>query len=123
MIKYTEDFEQLWVNYPNRAGGNPKRKAFMALQARIKQGYEYSDIMEGVMRYATYCKAMALIGSPFVQQTSTFLGLNEAWEESWSVPQKEVKESNEQKGKRLGIPAKVGESMAEWETRIQQARG
>jgi len=121
-MNYSEEFEALWNLYPKRAGGNPKRKAHMALQARIKQGYDYGDIMEGVKRYATYCKVMALIGSPFVQQTATFLGLNEAWEEDWDIPQKEVKETIDQKGKRLNMPARIGESMDDWQKRIAQAR-
>ena len=54
---------------------------------------------------------------------STFFSANtESWMEMWEIPQKEVKESIEQKGKRLRMPARVGESMDEWQRRIAQAR-
>lgn len=121
-MEYPEEFEQLWQIYPKRAGGNPKRKAYIAFNARLKQGYEYSDIKAGLLRYIEYCKGTAVIGSPYVQQAATFFGLNEAWEEDWDLPEPEIKETIEQKGARLGIQARPGESMESYTRRIQQAR-
>ena len=124
MNKYTEDFERLWKIYPKRAGGNPKPRAFKAYNAILKQGHTHSDIKEGLERYAAFCKGTAVIGSPYVMQAATFFSANtESWLEDWDLPKQEVKETTEQKGRRLNMPARVGESMEEWERRIAQARG
>lgn len=123
MIKYTEDFEQLWGIYPKRAGNNPKPKAFKAFTARLKEKVLYSDLQAGLLRYYIFCKDTGILNSSYVMHASTFFSANtEAWEEPWDIPKKEVKESIDQKGKRLGMPARVGESMDEWQRRIQQAR-
>lgn len=85
-IEYTPEFEALWEIYPKRAGGNPKRKAFMAFQKRTKEGYEYDEIKDGLIRYATFCEKTAKIGSEFVMQAATFFGLNECFLEDWELP-------------------------------------
>lgn len=123
MIKYTQDFEQLWKIYPSRAGGNPKRAAYTAFKARLREGVLYSDLQAAVLRYYNFCKQTGKIDTEYTQRASTFFGAQgEAWLESWAVPVKEVKESVEQKGIRLGIPARPGESFEEWDRRIAQAR-
>ena len=121
-IKYTPEFNDLWDLKPKRGGGNPKIKAFKAYTTRIKQGYEHAEIKAGLIRYATFCDKTAKIGSEFVMQMATFFGLNECWLEDWDVPIEIKKETPEQKGRRLNMPAKVGESMAEWESRIMRHR-
>ena len=121
-MEYPEEFEQLWKIYPRRAGGNPKRKAFNAYKARLREGVRYEALQAGVLRYYNFCRETDRIGSEFVQQTATFFGLNEAWDEDWALPKKEIKETVEEKGRRLGLTARVGESMEAYTRRIQQAR-
>lgn len=122
-MKYTYDFEQLWAIYPKRSGGNPKPKAYKAFTARLKEKVLYSDLQAGLLRYYNFCKQTGILNTAFVMQAATFFGVNnEAWTEEWVVPQKEVKETIEQKGRRLNMPARVGESMEQWERRISQAR-
>jgi len=122
IMNYPEDFEQLWKIYPKRCGGNPKRKAFNAYKARLREGVIYSDLQAGVLRYYNFCNGTAKIGSEYVMQTATFFGLNECWAESWELPKPEIKESLEDKAKRLGIVAQPGWSWEEFERRVQQAR-
>jgi len=56
-------------------------------------------------------------------QASTFFGVNnEAWTEDWELPKAETKETMEDKGKRLNIQPRIGESMSAWKKRIEQAR-
>ena len=121
---YSDEFEQLWKIYPKRAGGNPKPRAFKAYSAILKQGHTHSDIKAGLERYATFCRETAAIGSPFVMQAATFFSSNsESWIEEWELPKSEVKESLIDKGRRLNIMARIGESMQEFERRISQAKG
>ena len=123
MIKYTEDFNQLWKIYPMRAGGNPKPKAFKAFTARLKEKVPYSYLQAGLLRYYNFCKETGILNTPYVLQAATFFSANsEAWTEDWEIPKPEVKETIEQKGKRLNMPARIGESMGEWQRRIAQAR-
>lgn len=122
-MNYSDEFTELWVIYPRRAGGNPKPRAFKAYNAIIKQGHAHSDIKAGLERYAVYCEGMAIIGSPYVLQAATFFSANsESWLETWELPQQEIKETVEEKGRRLNIQPRVGESMDAYTRRIQQAR-
>jgi len=122
-MNYTNEFEQIWKAYPKRNGGNPKPKAFKAFNARLKEKVLYEDLKAGVIRYGRFCKVTGLTGSPYVMQASTFFGVNnEAWLEDWSLPKPEVKESVEEKGRRLNILPRIGESMSSWKKRIAQAR-
>jgi len=122
-MKYPDNFEQLWKEYPPRAGGRKKPLAFKAFTARLKEKVHYSDLQAGVLRYYNYCKGMGMLNTPYVMQASTFFSVNtESWDEPWDLPVNEAKETTEQKGKRLNMPAKIGESMEAWERRISQSR-
>ena len=122
-MNYSDEFEWLWKKYPRRSGGNPKPRAFKAFTARLKEKVPYSDLQAGVLRYCAYCKGMGMLNTPFVMQASTFFSVNtESWDETWELPKVEVKETIEQKGIRLNMPARIGESMEAWERRIAQAR-
>ena len=124
MIKYSDEFTALWKEYPSRAGGNPKPKAFKAFNARIKEKVPYEEIRDGLRRYSEFCKQTGILNTPYVMQAATFFSANtESWCEEWEIPKAEVKETIEQKGRRLNMPARIGESMEEWERRIAQARG
>lgn len=80
---YPEEFEWIWSAKPEREGGNPKKQAFQACKARIKEGATWRDLAEGVKRYRRYCDAKKLTGSEKVQQMSTFFGTKESFKESW----------------------------------------
>ena len=121
-MNYPESFEQLWSYYPKRAGNNPKRKAFNAYNARIKQGHDYDSMINGLKRYCTWCKATGILNTSYVMHMSTFLGLDENFLEDWEPPKAEIVETIEQKGRRLHILPKLGESMDAYKKRIAQTR-
>ena len=121
-MTYPDLFEQLWQLRPQRIGNNPKRKAFHAYNARIKEGYEHIDILEGLKRYTAFCKVSGTVGTPYIMHMSTFLGKDENFLEDWEPPVAEIVETVESKGRRLGITARIGESMESYTRRIQQAR-
>ena len=123
MANYPEDFEQLWKLRPQRIGNNPKRKALHAYNARLKEGHTHIDMIEGLKRYVAFCEVSGTIGTPYIMHMSTFLGPDENFTEEWTPPEPERKaESVEDKGRRLGITARIGESMEAYTKRIQQAR-
>ena len=86
--EYTREFEFAWKHYPNRAGGNPKPKAFKAWNARIKQGVKVSDMADGVVRYAAYCGSAGKLNTEYVMQAATFFGPDNCYAESWVVTDK-----------------------------------
>ena len=83
--EYTPEFEVAWQNYPKRAGGNPKPKAFKAWSARIKQGVATGAIVNGVLRYATYCSATGKLNTEYVMQAATFFGPDDHYLDPWST--------------------------------------
>jgi len=122
MIKYTQEFELLWQLYPKRGGGNSKAKAFKGYTARIKAGYSRSDIGEGLQRYKNFCTKTNKIGTEFIMMAATFFGRDEHFLEEWDLPVEAKAETIEDKAKRLGLPAKVGETMEAWKRRVAQTR-
>ena len=89
-MNYPEMFEALWSHYPKRVGNNPKRKAFNAYNARIKQGNTHQDMIDGLKRYKRFCEASGTINTSYVMHASTFLGLDENFLEEWEPPKPEI---------------------------------
>ncbi|MDM4897454.1 RusA family crossover junction endodeoxyribonuclease [Escherichia coli] len=56
--EYSPEFEQAWLAYPKRAGGNSKSAAFKAWKARLNEGVNPETMLEGVKRYAGWVSAM-----------------------------------------------------------------
>ncbi|EJH1371035.1 helix-turn-helix domain-containing protein, partial [Escherichia coli] len=48
--EYSPEFEQAWLAYPKRAGGNSKSAAFKAWKARLNEGVNPETMLEGVKR-------------------------------------------------------------------------
>ena len=84
--EYSPEFEQAWLAYPKRAGGNSKSAAFKAWKARLNDGVNSETMLEGVKRYAGWVSAMGNSGTQFVKQAVTFFGPDRHFEESWEVP-------------------------------------
>ncbi len=126
-IEYSQDFEQLWKIFPKRCGGNPKRRAYNAFKARLREGVLYSDLQAGILRYYNYCKETAKIGSEFVLQAATFFGQDERWADTYELPKPKIQDqfkgmSRDQqitkKAEILHMTANKGELMHEWTARI-----
>jgi len=123
MIEYTTEFDLVWANYPKRGGGNPKAKAFKAYKARIKDGYSRADLLSGVQKYNKFCTQTNKLRTEFIMMASTFFNKDESFLEEWELPREEAKnESWQDKEKRLGTSARVGESMDSYMQRLNQSR-
>lgn len=81
---YTADFELAWAEYPKREGGNPKPSAFKAWNARLNDGHGANEIIEGVRRYARFCRAKGWIAGPYVKQASSFFGPDLHFQADWA---------------------------------------
>lgn len=83
--QYTEAFEAAWKAYPKRQGDNPKRRAFSAWSARLREGHSAAEIQAGVERYARYCDSRGLTGTELVKHAATFFGPDHAFLELWET--------------------------------------
>jgi hypothetical protein len=79
-------FDRAWSLYPKRAGGNARKSARRAWDARIRAGVAAGDLIAGVERYAAFVRASGNEGTPYVKQAATFLGPDEHWAEGWEIP-------------------------------------
>ncbi|HDD9398988.1 TPA: DNA-binding protein [Escherichia coli] len=85
-VDYPDVFEQVWREYPLRAGANPKKSAFSAWKARLREGVPPEAMLDGVRRYARYLAATGKTGTEFVQRATTFFGPDRNFENSWLIP-------------------------------------
>lgn len=98
---YSEDFEVVWKAYPKRLGANSKVDAFKAYRARIRTGSTHDQILEGVNRYAAYCRAQGSEGTEYVKMASTFLGPARHFEDAWAVERQRQSAPRDVKGEAL----------------------
>jgi hypothetical protein len=118
---YPETFEAFWDLYPARSGGNPKRAAFKAWNARIREGVDPQQMVKGAADYAAYCEAMEQDGTPYVMQAATFLGPDYRFLEDYTPPPAKKPKTNDEwlaLANEKGIQARVGESMTEFKKRV-----
>lgn len=79
-----KSFATLREIYPPRSGSHRWADALDHYRANLKAGYSHQQMLDGVMRYARYCKTEDLLGKPKVQTAATFLGPNRGFLEPWS---------------------------------------
>jgi hypothetical protein len=89
MEKYSSEFEALWSIYPNRYVDDPKKLAWKAYRARIREGISPELLMRCVENYAKVITAKHKNGTEYVMMCATFLGPNERWKAY--EPQPELK--------------------------------
>lgn len=83
---YINEFDNdIWPNYPKRAGNNPKSKALKAYSTRRKDT-DMSVIIEGMARYAAFCNATGKTGTEYVMQATRFFGPDELYKQTWDIP-------------------------------------
>ncbi len=80
------EFEAFKKAFPKRAGTQPWNRALKAIRARLKEGSQWSDFLEGAQRYADYCDSTVTTGTQFVMQAATFCGPEKHFLESWKPP-------------------------------------
>ncbi|WP_417315660.1 hypothetical protein [Cycloclasticus pugetii] len=83
---YPHEFELAWQKYPKRPGSNPKRQAFNAWKARLKEDYDPALILAGVIRYAKFCASTGKANTEFVMQAVRFFGPSCEFENEWTPP-------------------------------------
>ncbi|ENC6709550.1 hypothetical protein ABKY54_004156 [Vibrio harveyi] len=83
--KYCNEFEFLWKERPRREGADPKWSAYKKCKARIKQGATWRELVEGLRRYALYCKIKGKLNTEFVMRMTTFFGNDEYYKNQWTV--------------------------------------
>jgi len=84
--KEPPEFAEFKEAYPLRSGAQPWTKALRTIRARLKEGAQWSDFLEGVHRYAAYCDATDRIGTEYVLQAATFCGPEKHYLEPWEPP-------------------------------------
>jgi hypothetical protein len=84
--KEPPEFVEFKKAYPLRSGAQPWTKALRTIRARLKEGAQWSDFLEGAHRYAAYCAATDRIGTEFVMQAATFCGPDKHYLELWQPP-------------------------------------
>ena len=124
--RYTPEFEELWALYPKRQGSNPKRAAYHAVRARLKDGETLSVIREGVVAYRAYCDAKGDTGGEFVMQAVRFFGTSQEYLAEWIAPAPKAALPRSDSewlalGRQKGIDPRVGESFRDFNDRVRAA--
>ena len=78
-------FAEAWEAYPKREGGDSRKAAMKAWQARVRSGVAAEDLLAGVLRYAAHCDAKGVTGTQYVKRAASFFGPDEHWIEEWNV--------------------------------------
>lgn len=81
-MDYPAEFEAAWAKYPKRTGGNPKKSAFKAWKARIREGASAAELEKAVENYALSVSVHGKAGTEFVKQAATFFGPDEHWRDA-----------------------------------------
>jgi len=79
-----EGFEEAWAHYPQRPGRS-KVDALRAWKARVKEGVDPAALIDGVRRYAAYCRGTNT-EPQFVKQPATFFGPGQHYLSDWTIP-------------------------------------
>jgi hypothetical protein len=83
--EYPDWFEDLWKRYPSRMGGNDKRKAFHAANARLSEGKTTEYLSSAVDRYRLFAVATNKINTEYTLQAATFFGPGGHIDNPWLV--------------------------------------
>jgi hypothetical protein len=83
---YDGSFDRFWERYPKRDGGNPRKAARYAWDARVRDGADPGELVLAAERYAAWAKREGKVGTRYVMRASTFLGPSEHWREDYSPP-------------------------------------
>lgn len=104
----TQDFPDWFIElksvYPARAGDQGWGKALRAARARIAEGHDPTEIIEGARRYRDFIASTGKGGSEFVKQAATFCGPDKPFLLPWKLPEQartamdEILEANSTKG-------------------------
>lgn len=85
--EYPDWFEEIWKAYPTRAGGNDKRAALKAANARLKEGRTKVEMLAAVQRYRYFVVATGRVSTEYVKMAASFFGPNtDNLDNPWTPP-------------------------------------
>jgi uncharacterized protein YdaU (DUF1376 family) len=79
------EWDLIRSEFPKRQGNHRWADARSAINARLREGHTWAEILDGVRRYAAFVRADGKEGTPYVQQAATFLGTNKGFQQQWSA--------------------------------------
>jgi hypothetical protein len=80
------EFETLKQIYPRRAGGQRWPDAQKAINARIREGHTWQELLDSAQRYRDFCQEAGKERTEYVLQAATFFGSNRQFLEAWDKP-------------------------------------
>jgi uncharacterized protein YdaU (DUF1376 family) len=83
---FAENFATLRALYPKRSGDQRWPTAEKHIRARVREGSTWSEILDGVKRYAQWVRAAGKEGTETVKQAATFVGTDKGFTESFELP-------------------------------------
>lgn len=88
--RYTDEFEEVWKNYPRKVD---KGLAYKKYQARINSGYRPEDLLEATKNYAKEC-VIRHTESRFIKHGATFFGDSTPFEDYIPSEKHEVQDDD-----------------------------
>lgn len=80
------EFADLKSIFPRRAGSQPWDRAQKAVNARLREGHSWNEILEGARRYAAFVRATGKEHTESVLQASTFVGPSKHFLNPYDLP-------------------------------------
>jgi hypothetical protein len=80
------EFLTMQAIYPRRSGGQRWPDARKSINARLREGSTWQQILDGTQRYLDFCRATGKERTEHVQQAATFVGENKGFDEPWDLP-------------------------------------
>ena len=84
-FSYPDEFDFIWQNRPRRQGADPKKPAYHACVARLKEGHTWEELQSGMNVYSTYLTETGQMHTPFVQQMKRFFGPEKGFMDEWII--------------------------------------
>ncbi len=117
---------ELKAGYPKRVGSQPWKKAMKAAHARMASHTTWPEIIDGVRRYAEFCRSQGKTDTEFVMMAATFCGPDEHFKEPWTCPLAEEAAAAHRTeilalGKMLGITHSEAEQWDAFESHVLAA--
>lgn len=82
IVNFTPTFEEAWKAYPPAIGAS-KPAAFAAWKARVKEGFDETEMLNGAMAYAAFIK-FRKTDPQYIKQPKNFFGTELLFKSDWS---------------------------------------
>jgi uncharacterized protein YdaU (DUF1376 family) len=84
--EFAKHFALLKSIYPKRSGDQRWPTAEKHIRARLREGSTWTEILDGVRRYAEWVRAAGKEGTETVKQAATFVGTDRGFTEAFELP-------------------------------------